>query len=812
MKYNMYGMRRSYHTLNGMFVREASLHGKDRLRLVLSPSDVETRSFLRHCHRLADDDSVVVDVPLQLLERLVSLDEFGSRDHKLATLPGNHVNLKVVPARDGFEVVDAEPDMSYILAGSEKTGFRPTARFNRLFRQSVRDTARQFAFNHIRGLFDENTLLPPVESGRPLKSYQRDLLRIIAPYSACLCDSPAKSQSLGHASFSGDYLTVEQRADSFATVLKAELDFAAAPPNAATHGKVALADLLGVTAESGWLSATSEKLDETLGQSQRLNYVVSALDDYVQHKLPLRIAAQMERRLGQPLSEDQKREVHQLFGAFMAQIQEESDARLSPVDDFRCAVGVQLTEVPRAGLAVLNHLARDQTWAETQRPRARLSDGTEVDFTQELGRLLADPRSLGIELPVNNGTAIQQAAQAAWLNYVSRDLLTAYWGISEPVPSLASIQALQAETEQRVTDRFTKSTHPLANPKDLFEKFSLARGMLVASLSDYLGTAGGPDLPAGLALAPKSLVPRLMERSDGSPEVTRSRGQLLRSACAVFRGSELSDEAADALAKEASLLTGRNSEDYAREAKFLAETCAMSRTEATAVLLLHEAIDTRNERLAIKLDEFGRQHVPQFQQKVEAALDSRIRPQTLTVSALARMVSESPADVVKALNPEAKARGETANSKSVAVATAAMKALHRTLQRSMDFFKTSLATSIEFKNIDSYVYSGPQSTKMVSEIVEREMHDCLADYFRLASVPDRSRREQLMNAQAASLAERADQSREAVEIEADARCYPAGRSPRRVARDLLAEALNKALLSRGAVELDPYVFSAPSLA
>jgi hypothetical protein len=48
------------------------------------------------------------------------------------------------------------------------------------------------------------------------------------------------------------------------------------------------------------------------------------------------------------------------------------------------------------------------------------------------------------------------------------------------------------------------------------------------------------------------------------------------------------------------------------------------------------------------LDEFGKQHVPEYNSKLEAALDSRVRVQSLTPTALARLASESPEDLVKA--------------------------------------------------------------------------------------------------------------------------------------------------------------------
>lgn len=309
---------------------------------------------------------------------------------------------------------------------------------------------------------------------------------------------------------------------------------------------------------------------------------------------------------------------------------------------------------------------------------------------------------------------------------------------------------------------------------------------------------------------PRSMLQRLSVRSAGVPDVTRSRGLLLRTACAVYRS--VPDAKADNLLKEFSMLTGRSADDYAREASFLVGSYNMSRAEAVVALALHEAIDTDNQRLAEKLDEFGKQHVPEYNSKLEAALDSRVRVQSLTPTALARLASESQEDVVKALSPEAQIQGELVNSKTSAVAGAAMKVLQNTLRDSLEFFKTSLPASLEFKNIEGSVYSGSQSAKIVSELVEESMEGTLSDYFRLASIPDPEQREQQMNVRAAKLAERAEQSKDALEIEADARCYPSGRSPKRVARDLLAEAFNKAILGSGKFEMDPYAFAPPSFA
>jgi hypothetical protein len=82
-----------------------------------------------------------------------------------------------------------------------------------------------------------------------------------------------------------------------------------------------------------------EKLNLALGQSQRLDYAVTSLDSHARTKLPLRIAAYMEKRLGRPLSEPQKIEVRSLFERFMAGLLEESARKLRPFEKFCQAVG-----------------------------------------------------------------------------------------------------------------------------------------------------------------------------------------------------------------------------------------------------------------------------------------------------------------------------------------------------------------------------------------------------------------------------------------------------------------------------------------
>lgn len=800
-------MKRAVHSLGGLFVRRATALGRDLLRLELAPSESHTRDFLKHINRLGNEDSFAIEVPADLLEHMVTPEEFGSREHKIATLHGNFINLKVSVSSDRQElqVLDAAPDLSYILAANEKTGFRPTIRFSRLFRQCVSDLAGSVVFNHVRNFFREHHgFLLPREGEQPLKPYQKQLARILSPYCQSFCASPEQSRQLGCASFDGDFLTVEQRVGSFADVLKAEQTFAEVPPNSPVHGKVTLMDIVGLPAESQWLQAAEEQLDRALGQSQRLDYAVLSLDNHVQTKLPLRIAAGMEKRLGRALTAAEQTEVKQLFDQFMTGLLAESREQLRPLDDFCGAVGTQRREVPEHGLAVLHCLARDTT--VLQRPRFKMADGTELDFSAELARLVADPRSFGLELPQHHAT-IQQAAQIAVLNYVSRETLRAYWGLSEPIPCMAAFQALQQENEQKVTDRFTRAVRPLPDPAGLYRKFAAARQLLTKYSSAYLCAreTAGPLQPP-----PPSLLQRLSVQSAGLADVSRSRGALLRTACALYQN--LPEARIHDFLKEVSPLTGRPAEDYEREAAFLSGTHHLTRGEAVVALALHEAINTDNQRLAEKLDELGKQHIPDYHARLEAALDSRVRLQSLTPTALARLAAESPEDLVKALSPEGRIQGESADSRTATVARAALKVLHRTLGDSLEFFKTGLPASLEFKSIEASVYNGPQSMKIVSELIDESLEATLTKYSRLAAIPDPEQRERQMNACAASLATQAEQSQEALEVEADARCYPAGRSPKRLARELLAQAFNKAILGSGKFQMDPYTFAPPSFA
>jgi len=114
---------------------------------------------------------------------------------------------------------------------------------------------------------------------------------------------------------------------------------------------------------------------------------------------------------------------------------------------------------------------------------------------------------------------VQQAANAVLLHYTSREMLSAYWEISNPSPSADSIDALLKETEQKVVDRFTNGKTCL-NPSEFHQHFVNSRNLLLHQMEEYLG----PTPDKNVLAPPKSLNHRLMERSAGVSDVTRSRG------------------------------------------------------------------------------------------------------------------------------------------------------------------------------------------------------------------------------------------------------------------------------------------------
>ena len=103
------------------------------MRLELSPSDAEARNFFQHINQLGRTDSFTVDVPAEMLERVVNPDEGGTREHEIACLPQTCVNLKFALEYDDrqrptIKALSMEHDSSYSVSANSDTGFRPTPR------------------------------------------------------------------------------------------------------------------------------------------------------------------------------------------------------------------------------------------------------------------------------------------------------------------------------------------------------------------------------------------------------------------------------------------------------------------------------------------------------------------------------------------------------------------------------------------------------------------------------------------------------------------------------------------------------------
>ena len=301
------------HALGGLWVRNA-IPTDGGIRLDLSPSDNETRDFLRHINKLDATDGFEIDVPMEMLEHMILPDEVGTKEHKLAMLPGNCIDLRVTLTEDNMLVpIEGRHDAFFILSGDEKTGFRPTPKFSRLLRSYIRDLSHGFVFSHVRGFFrSTHGSLVPEDETQALLPHQKSLTRILTPYSKHFCDDPSKVRQLNVAALDGNYLGVEQRINSVAGILEVEEDFSKQKPSSPIHGKITLSDMLGTAADNAWETGLREDLDSTL-RNTRLGYAVRALDSHIRTKLTPNIVDHMSRSLHRSFTEQEKEAVAQAF-------------------------------------------------------------------------------------------------------------------------------------------------------------------------------------------------------------------------------------------------------------------------------------------------------------------------------------------------------------------------------------------------------------------------------------------------------------------------------------------------------------------
>ena len=798
---------RSHETiaLNGLWVRNASIFD-DTIRLELSPSTEDSTNYLRHLNKLDASGSFEVDIPLEMFEKLIAPDEVGTREHKIAMLPGNCIDLKVkLDENNDLLPVDGGHDASYILSGDEKTGFRPTTRFTRLFRTYTSQLAKAHVFSRVRDFFkNTNGALVPQDASQALLPHQKDMIRILTPYSKHFCDDPSKVRTLNVSALNGNFLGVEQRLNSVLDVLETEETFSKLPSSSPLFGKVTLTDVLGTPADNTWEVESRKDLDATL-RNTRLSYAVTSLDNHVKGKLIPNIAEQMSKALGKPLTNEQREEVSAEFNRFLAQLTDASQKRLEPLRNFCSLTGQVNQNTPEIGLAVLNHLA-DLNRAKTPEVYA-LKDGTKLDFSQAISKMFADPRTFGAPLDTDP-KHVKQAANSVLLNYVSRELSSAYWGITSPTPGADSIDALLNVNKFKASEHFTNRKNPVSDVDNHYNSFIAARNLLINQVEEYSGYSNDKTI----LTPPKQMLHRFMEKSAGNADVTRSRGLLLSTACMMFRKPDLvPDEKVDALLREGDLLTGKAPGNFADCVKHVMQAYDKSKAEATFAVLLHESISTHNVQLGQRLQQFGEDCIPDFKNKLEQSLDSQVRARSLTVETLGKRASESPEEVYTALNPRAKGECELAYAKVTVVSSAAMRVLNDTLRRSFGHLANDMSGSLELNNIETPVFNGSQSRKMLDEVIHTAYDEEILEYFNLASIRDPKAREQAMNGHMVKLGGNVEKSKAAVEIEADSKCYPSGQSPRRQAKALLKDAFNKAIMGKGTGEIDAHMFAPPGM-
>jgi hypothetical protein len=592
-------------SLNNLAVRNASIFD-DRVHLELSPSTPEVVKYLSHINKLDASGCFSIDVPVDMFERLVGAEEMGTRDHKLAQLPSNFIDLRVKLNNDNdLEFVDGAHDASHVLASDEKSGFKPTPAFVRGYKGLTKLLARAQVFSGIQSFFKNgNGALVPADATQPLAGYQRNLVQILTPYSKHFCDDPSKVRELKVSKVEGRYLGVEQRMNSIMEIVDLEESFAGRNAASPLYGKVTLPDVLGNPQDQTWEVESRRHLDSTLRNS-RLTYAVSSMDDHIKSKLIPNISEHMSKALSRQLNPAQKAEVSAEFSRFMANIVDASQKRLEPLRKFERMMGHTNEVSPELGLAVLNHLAdlnRMKTPIEYQ-----LSDGTKLDFSSALNKLFADPRTFGAPID-NDPKLIKQAANSVLLNYVSRELSSTYWGITAPTLGMDSIDAILNVNKFKASEHFSVGQTKVADVEAFFDSFSEARNLLVNQVEEYSGYA----LDKSMVTPPKQLLHKFLERSAGNADVTHSRGLLLRTACELFKAAPVPDDKIEALLREGDMLSGKPPGTFAEGVKHVTQAYNKTKPEAAYSLLLHEAIAQHNVQLAAKLQQFGEDTFPDF--------------------------------------------------------------------------------------------------------------------------------------------------------------------------------------------------------
>lgn len=800
------------YSLKGMQVREATLlprrdpSGKDAIRLVLTPADKDEISFFES-QDLLDESGAVranpnspagIEVPLTMLESLISPDETGTPAHKVAMLRNTFVKLQASYTPEfGLMIEAGANDTAHRISGNSAHDMRPTLNLERKFGAHIRQEAESFWFTRIRGLFQPNhgSLLPKLEDGKKLTAWQRDVLKIVSPYSNALCSSPDKAKVPGQAKMTGDYLTLDQRSNTLAQVLEMESFCANLPNNEALHGHVTLAEMLGSPTDTTWSEMSNRKLDEIMRRDDRLATAPDNLGAHAEKMTQLgSVASNLEKLTGQTLTDEQKKETRELFNQFLLDITAKSEGHFKPIQTFCSSLGIPPTSsTKQTGLAILHHVASLKSFDSNPDKEYRLKDGTPLDFSSLMTKAVADSRIFGEKLP--NLKTTQQAAAAAVLFQISETTLHAYWE-QPPMVSAQSLHKLAKLTERDIVDHLMTSKRGHKNPTAFTKTFLDARNLMQSQVELFLASAAEDE---NLTPPPKSMTARLMACSDGRPDVTQSRGLLLRTAVrTIYSKANIADEQVDSLLHEAANLSSKPNNNYKEQVNYLSQTYGMNRAEAAVTLLMADAIQDNNFVLMQKLDTFGEGSVGKdaYHQKMEAALDTPLRAQNLSIYDLSRQLSASPDSLVKAIDPASEADAQMANIKASMVAKAAMGHIEQQLLKTAPTYNGTLRNSLTYRNMESPIMTGTLGVKFVDEQIHQGFTSALDSFLRISAIRDSGAREQRLLAEGAALKDATTTARNNVEAEAE-RCYPHGRSPKKAALDLLKQGMQKAFMGVG---------------